>query len=223
MRECLVYTHKRPAGQQWAKLTPLPGPRGGGGMVYDTATNTLIFAAGAVRIPNTADQSNTWSYNLSQGNNGTWVSQPDIPYMGNHISFVTARDENGLERHYFTGGQTAQNECCGNSKKLVEYVAGPSPYWIARHDALVTRGHASSSTRPYGCGFIVVAGTTNESGKTNSIHYYHTPNDTWYDIGTFSSTLNTPVCNIYKAGDGTDWLYCESPDSTSSQRPIAIP
>lgn len=80
---------------------------------------------------------------------------------------------------------------------------------------LVERGHASSSTIPYGCGFLIMAGSTN-SGKTNSIHYYNIETDVWYDIGNLPAKKNTPVCVIYPdANGGDDWLLCESPKSFS--------
>jgi hypothetical protein len=131
-------------------------------MVHDSGTNTLIFSAGAVRpvIGNAhADEyNNTWSYDLSQGTAGVWVAKDAIPHSSNHISYATTRDANGLERHYFFGGQIGENEYAGNVKTVYEYVHGPSPNWIRRQDMLLTRGHASSSSRPYGCGIIVIGG-----------------------------------------------------------------
>ena len=79
-----------------------------------------------------------------------------------------------------------------------------------------TRGHASSSTRAMGCGFIIAGGSTNENGKTKDISFYDITTDTWTKIGELPNAINTPVCDIGVDG----YLYCESgwPNGTFSHK-----
>jgi hypothetical protein len=112
------------------------------------------------------DYFNTWTYNLSQGDAGVWVSQDDIPFSGNHIMYTRAYDNTGTERFYVMGGQEGEDEKNGNIDLMYEFVPskpkGTNQQWIQRASMALKRGHASSSTRAYGCGLIVVAGTTNQ-------------------------------------------------------------
>jgi len=63
-------------------------------MLYDSASNSLLFAAGAVRpkagSPNAVDYTNTWTYDLSKIGTpeAIWVAQSDIPYGANHIRYI---------------------------------------------------------------------------------------------------------------------------------------
>ena len=52
-------------------------------------------------------------------------------------------------------------------KDMYEFVynANGDDQWIKRADMPITRGHASSSTNKYGCGFIIAGGTKNGGGK----------------------------------------------------------
>jgi len=47
IKDCFVYDHAMPSGQQITAFTSLPEDRAGGGMLYDEANNILIFSAGA--------------------------------------------------------------------------------------------------------------------------------------------------------------------------------
>jgi uncharacterized membrane protein len=58
------------------------------------------------------------------------------------------------------------------------------------------RGHASSSTTAVSCGFIMVGGITNGTGKTKDIMYYDIPSNTWTKVGENWFGVNTPVCAI---------------------------
>jgi N-acetylneuraminic acid mutarotase len=207
--DCFIYDHSVQPGTsgQWSTFEPLPEGRGGGGMIYDTKSNALIFAAGADReqgTQDTIDPPTTWMYDFDNKSAG-WLQKQDIPYVGNHISFVTAYDGNGKERHYFAGGQIGGDEWTGNLDNNVEWDA-ENEKWIERKPMPSTKGHAASSTRAIGCGYIMVGGSSNSRrGETDDISYYDIPSDTWIKIGTLPKKMNTPVCDIY---DG--WLYCES-------------
>jgi len=176
-------------------------------MVYDSNKKELTFASGAIRPqPGKADaddQNDTWVYSLSNPGAG-WQKKADIPYHANHMSFVTARDETGKERHFFVGGQVDENEWSGNVKDNYEWDAQEEK-WIKRADMPFTRGHSSESTRAIACGYIIAAGSTNEFGKTKDISYYDIPSNTWTTIGEMPAAINTPVCDI--AGG---YLHCES-------------
>jgi N-acetylneuraminic acid mutarotase len=207
---CMVYDHSQPRGrgQQWSTFTSLPdNGRGGGGMVYDSALNALIFSGGAIRpIPQqrtAKDQNTTWMYNLSTPLKG-WVRKAPMPFLANHMSSVTAKDASGKERHYFTGGQKGEQERDGNQAQHFEYDA-INDQWFARTNMTIPRSHAASSTRAIGCGFIIVAGCTNGGLKISDISYYDVPSNTWTKIGDLSSALNTPVCDV---SNGV--LYCDT-------------
>jgi hypothetical protein len=220
---CLVYNHAQApgSGRQWSFLASLPdNGRGGGGLVYDSGRNALYFAGGAQR-PNpgqtyAVDKNTTWMYSLDNPAAG-WVAKAPIPFTANHMSFVTAKDATGRERHYFLGGQRGESECCGNVVDNYEWDAGQEK-WIQRASMAMARGHAASSTRPIGCGFLIAAGAINSGGggssanangstrKTPDVSYYDASTDQWTSMGRLTQAINTPVCDI-----GTDgYLYCES-------------
>lgn len=205
---CLVYDHSASSGNQWSSLPDLPDGRAGGGMVYDSNTNSLTFAGGAER-PNAnnahaEDYTDTWTLELDNLGAG-WKRKKDIPFLANHMSFVTARDGKGKEVHIFVAGQIGENEYTGNIKDNYRYDVA-NDQWIKLQDMILTRGHAASSTRAIGNGFLIAGGSTNENGKTASIHYYDVPSDTWTKIGDLPNPVNTPVCDISPDG----YLYCES-------------
>jgi hypothetical protein len=219
---CMVYDHSQPKGQgkQWQLLPPLPQGRAGGGMVYDSTLNALIFSAGATRSkPQTRkadDHSNTWLLSLSNPAAG-WVGKAPMPFLANHMSSVTAKDATGKERHYFTGGQKGEDEHDGNQAEHFEYDA-VNDQWFARKFMTLPRSHAASSTRAIGCGFIMVAGCTNGGLKISDISYYDVPTDTWTKIGDLSSAINTPVCDISNGN-----LFCATGwDSGRFARNIGI-
>ena len=225
MKDCLIFDLNAPSGRQWSALTSLPEPRGAGGLVYSSSENKLIFAAGAIRPfvgkANADDQNDAWSYDLGQGSNGSWVRLVDFPYLGNHLGFTRANDQNGLEHLFFLNGQEGQDQGDGNIKLVYEYSFRTSS-WIQRKSSTLSRGHASSSTLAYGCGFLVIAGVTNETGQTGDISYYDIPTDTWTSIGNLGDTPNTPVCVVYKDQANADWIHCESPRGLSKKRQIKI-
>jgi hypothetical protein len=206
---CMVYNHSIPPGaaKQWSLIAKLPDGRAGGGMVYDSTLNALIFSGGAKRPiaqqRSAVDYNSTWLYNLSNPSTG-WVVRAPIPFHANHMSFVTAIDAIGKERHYFTGGQMGENEPDGNQAAHFEYDA-INDQWFERHFMTIPRSHAASSTRAIGCGFIMVAGCTNGGVKIADISYYDIPTDTWTSIGNLSDAINTPVCDI-----GSGVLYCDT-------------
>jgi N-acetylneuraminic acid mutarotase len=208
--QCFVYDHSIAPGTtgQFSTFPNLPDTgRAGAGIVYDTASNALIFAGGATR-PNTIDRPDTWMYSLANPSVG-WVKKADIPLLSNHLSYVTAKDATGKERHYWMGGQASGNEVNGNRAEVYEYDAEKN-IWIQRASMLIPRGHASASTRAIGCGFIIIGGTTNGTGKTTDVSYYDIPSDTWTKIGDLPSADNCLVCDI---NGGT--LYCETGNSFS--------
>jgi N-acetylneuraminic acid mutarotase len=205
---CYVLDITKPSGQQWTSFTSLPDRgRAGGGMVYDSATNSLIFAGGAVREfqdDKAKDLDNTWMYSLSNPQNG-WVAKAPIPYTGNHMSFVTARDGANNQRHFFLAGQKSEGEANDNIASNFEYVVATDT-WIARQSLPFPRGHASSSTNAFGCGFLVVAGCKNGSIKVSDVTYYEIDSNTWTKIGDYQLALNTPVCDIHRP---TNTMFCE--------------
>ena len=219
---CFIYDHSKGTGQQWTAFAPIPdGGRSGGGLIYDSTTNALVYAAGSQRPiagQNSAiDYLNTWMYSLNNPNAG-WVSKTNIPFNGNHMNFVTAFDSTGKERHYFFGGQRADNEETGNTATMYEYVA-TTDQWIARASMPFPRGHSAAASRAIGCGFIVAGGRTN-TGLTNEITYYDIPTDSWQSIGTLPVEIHTNVCVVYSG-----MLRCETGWATGSftaQRPISL-
>jgi N-acetylneuraminic acid mutarotase len=209
--KCFVYDHsKAPGTGQWSTFPSLPAGRAGAGMVYDSTRNALIFAGGATR-PNAGssyaiDHPDTWMYSFANATAG-WVKKADLPFLANHLSFVTAKDNTGKERHYWMGGQVGADEPNGNRAENYEWDA-QGEKWIQRRSMPIPRGHAAASTRAIGCGFFIAGGTTNGNGslnKTSDLSYYDTPSDTWTKIGDLPAAINTPVCDIKN-----DAVYCES-------------
>jgi len=223
IKTCLVYDHSiAPGSGQWGYLPDLPEGRAGGGMIYDTNSNSLVYAGGAER-PNpgssadAVDYRHTWKLDLGNLDAG-WSEMTDIPFDSNHMSFVTASctmDGTLSERHFFVGGQVGENEYTGNNKDNYEYDV-ESDTWIKMRDMPYTRGHAASSTRAIGCGFLIAGGSTNEFGKTKGVYYYSIPDNSWTKIGELPQAINTPVCDVSPDG----YLYCESgkPDYPFSYR-----
>lgn len=178
-------------------------------MVFSAERNALIFAGGAERPvegkANAVDYQHTWMYELSKPGLG-WQEMTDIPFLANHMSYVTTKDASGKTRHYFVAGQIGENEKSGNVDDNYEWDAAAET-WLKRADMPFTRGHASSSTNDVPCGFIIAAGSTNEFGKTADVHYYDIGSDSWTKIGELPGSVNTPVCDIdFEAG----MYYCET-------------
>jgi hypothetical protein len=223
---CYVLDITKPSGQQWTNFTSLPDSRGraGGGLVYDSANNSLIFAGGGVREfqdDHAEDFDTTWMYALSNPQNG-WVQKAPMPYKGNHISFVSAYDGDNKQRHFFLGGQESEGEFGDNIASHYEYIVATNT-WVTRQPLPYPRGHASSSTHYVGCGFVLVAGCTNGGNKVNDVTYYEIDTNTWNKIGEYAQALNTPVCDIHRP---TSTMYCEGggdPWSPKSyKRPLII-
>jgi Galactose oxidase, central domain len=199
--DCYVYDHAVPPGrdEQWTTLTPLPaGGRAGGGLVYLASARALLFAGGATRpvpgLPDAVDEPDTWMMNLNDAV-PVWTEQPDLPYLSNHMSYTSAVDDFGTVRYYFVAGQIGENEATGNVNDHYEWDIATQD-WLERAPMPFTRGHASSSTRGIGCGYLLAGGTTNEYGMTKDIHYYDIPTDSWHKVGNLPAALHTPVCDI---------------------------
>lgn len=212
--DCFVLDPFLRRGQQWSRIAKLPdGGRAGGGMIYDSLLNALVFAAGAQRPERNQrtaiDFNTTWMYSFDNPDAG-WVVKAPIPFRGNHLSSVTAVDASGHERHYFAGGQKEEDEANGNSADHYEYDAVQN-VWIPRQFLPIPRGHASSSTRATGTcgGYIVAAGCTNGDQKIADVSYYDIARDAWTSIGNLTRTMNTPVCD-FGFGERGNVLYCES-------------
>ena len=153
------------------------------------------------------DFNTTWELDLDNLVTG-WIQRADIPYKGNHISRVAVTYQ-GKNRYYVAGGQKQQQEKSGNQNDLYEWDVINSQ-WIKRANMTIARGHASSSTRPYGCGFIMAGGATNDGNMTADISYYGIDTDSWTTIGILPKAINTPICDIVTLGRGNDWLYCQT-------------
>lgn len=230
--QCIVYDSSMPPGARWTTMTPMPvgHGKGGGGMFYNTALNAMYYISGAQRFISasgsltTRDLNSTFMYSFNNPTDG-WVRKADLPYGdygANHMMAVTARDGTGAERHYGFGGQRREEEPNGNYDHVFEYNA-QTDVWTRRAKMLWPLAHASSSTIPFGCGFIVVAGNTNGAKITSNITFYNTETDSWTQIGNLPTTTNTPVCDIHRP---TSTLFCETGKLWTTQsykRRIVIP
>jgi N-acetylneuraminic acid mutarotase len=205
---CLRYNSAAPRGQQWSRLPDMPISRGGGGLNHIKETNSLVYSAGATRRDGvTIDYTTTVELDLDNVSAG-WTYRQDIPYKGNHLSHVTAYHQ-GRARYYWAGGQLEQQEKFGNQNDLVEWDQA-SKTWIKRADMTLARGHASTSTIPYGCGFLMIGGAINTGDKTPNIAYYGIDTDKWTSIGELPKKMNTPVCVIVRNVENSDWVYCQA-------------
>jgi len=132
-------------------------------MVYIEEANSLLYAGGAKRSGwSVTDKNDAWLLDLDNTSAG-WVATTDIPIASNHLSFVKAKDGSGAWRYYFMGGQKKSAEGSSEIADLYEFIykANGADQWIKRADMPIPRGHASSSTHRYGCGFIIAGGTEN--------------------------------------------------------------
>jgi N-acetylneuraminic acid mutarotase len=207
---CLVYDHSIPPGNglQWTRFADLPNNGyAGGGMVYDTIRDALYYAGGGQRLvagnPHPVDSNRTFKYSLNNPTAG-WVEIAPIPYKANHLSSVT-QTYLGKERHYFVGGQVGEYEVKQNLADLYEFIAH-NESWVKRTLMPFARGHATASTRPFGCGFIIAGGSVNslttKRERIRDIHYYDIPSDTWTFIGNLSINIPqpTPLVDIHANG-----------------------
>jgi hypothetical protein len=206
--KCLKYYHTNEKGKQFEFLPNLPEGRGGGGLFYMKSSNSLLFSLGAIRpAGNAFDQRNTWELSLDNLGAG-WQDRQDIPYEGNHVSHVTANYE-GKQRHFMLGGQERSSEGDGNLDDNFEW-DNINKTWIRQTSMPFARGHASSSTIPYGCGFIIIAGAVNGGTQTKDISYFGLDTNSWSRVGDLVEKINTPVCDIVRFGPGDDWIYCNT-------------
>lgn len=215
--QCWVYHHGAPRGTQWQALPDLPAARAGGGMTYDTTLAVLTFVGGATRelsssghvfSADAVDHDEAWMMapHVTEPQYGGWFKQADFPLFGNHLSFVSTLDDTGRERHFFMGGQIGELEKNHNLDELYEYDLLLDQFF-ARANMPLARGHASSSTLPYACGFLLAGGSVNSGSnvkqRTRDISFYDPSNDTWSSIGQLYSDIKTPICGIWD-----DYMYC---------------
>lgn len=209
---CYILDPFEAAGQQWTPFASLPnGGRGGGGMIFDSEQNALIFAGGALRIPpnDTVDFQDTWLFSLDNPGNG-WVLKAPIPYASNHIGSVTAYDENGQEHHFFAGGRSLEQGAM--TSKHFEYVAS-SNTWIQRQPLPSPGILVAASSRPFACGYITIGGQSTGGTKHSDVSYYSIATNEWNKIGDLPAVVSSPVCDI---GRDTNTIYCKTGDTTSS-------
>jgi hypothetical protein len=205
---CLKFTPNAPSGKQWSFLPNMTEGRGGGGVNHIKETNSLIYSTGATRRNKvTVDHNTTYELFLNNLTAG-WIRRADNIYKGNHASHVTVIYK-GRPRYYWGGGQMGREEWVGNVNDLVEWDQ-PSKSWIRRANMTLARGHASSSTVPYGCGFLMMGGSINTGTKTPDVAFYSTDTDRWTSIGNLSEKMNTPVCDIVRNLNNSDWVYCQT-------------
>lgn len=228
---CFVFDNSVAPGQgQWTALPDMPDGRGGGGLTYDSTLNKITYAGGAER-PNadkewyftavyTVDYLHAWSLDLGDPE-AVWQVEPDIPYFGNHMGFVTALDKDSNEHHFYLGGQVGDLEYTGNVDNNYEWDA-MSAEWIEKAPLPFARGHASESTRPISCGFFQAGGSFNDYGVTREVTYYDTGTNSWVKIGDLPVPVRTPVCDVYG-----EYMECQSglPDSAffAWKRKIIVP
>lgn len=202
---CLVYDHSKPSGQRYSTtdVPPLPALRSAGGLFYDKTMNAIFYTGGADRrVPyNIQDHNTTWMYSFNNPSNG-WVRKSDVLFRTNHMVTITATDANGRERHYAVGGMGGDTSS-NIFSDVAEYDA-TNNVWIRRNNMPFPRGHAGASTFAFGCGFIMVSGSTT-SGHVKDVTYYSPSDDTWTKIGDTRDSLNSPVCDIHSS----DVMYCE--------------
>jgi hypothetical protein len=219
--QCFVYDHAKPPGTgQWSRFPTLPNNgSAGGGMIYDTVQNALYYSGGAQRPKlgsrDAYDQTHTWKFRFDDPAAG-WVASTPIPYHANHQSFVTVHTQ-GQERHYFAGGQVGENELNGNVVDVYEFIPSPNERWVRRASMPYGRGHTTTSTRAYKCGFLMAGGAinsyTNTLNRTSDIHYYHIPSNNWTYIASLQSRKATPKVVV---DEENDYLYFV--DSTRTSR-----
>jgi hypothetical protein len=114
-----------------------------------------------------------------------WLPKAKIPFVGNHMNYVTANDD-------LFGGQRGNNETRGNTNEMFEYDA-ILDIWPQRQSIPYAVGHAAASARAIGCGFIFSGGSVND-GLTIAISYYDIPTNKWTKIGDLTETTHANVC-----------------------------
>lgn len=176
-------------------------------MVYDETTNSLYYAGGAEMVDITSpnfqfvEYQHAWKYSFDDDQ---WTVIPDIPYLGNHMSFVSAVDDAGDLHHIFVGGQVGRTAVDSNLDDHYE-LDPATDTWNKLTAMPFARGHTSSSTIPYGCGYLMIGGYTNVDNRCEEISYYDISKDHWFHVGSLPERQTTPVCEINE-----DWLICET-------------
>jgi hypothetical protein len=143
---CFVYDHSiAPGSGQYTSLPSLPSGRAAGSLVYIADMNALFYTGGSRRInfPDYTDFVESWLLLLDGGATATWTPKTPSPYFSNHVSFAAAKDQFGVRRYFFNGGQLGKNEENGNQVNHYEYNV-TSDSWITRKNMTIPRGHASS-------------------------------------------------------------------------------
>jgi N-acetylneuraminic acid mutarotase len=226
---CFVYDHaKLPGTGQWTRIRSVPrNGTGGAGMIYDRPTNSLYYVGGAQRpIPGSrlysVDYNNVWKYKIDDAASG-WRKSTSVPYFGNHITYITAKDGNGIDRYYFLGGQKGEDERLGNLADVFEFIP-QTETWIRRASMPFGRGHASASARAIGCGFIVAGGAINTGSsvglkiQTADVSYYDIPTNKWTSIGNLAYAMVTPVVAI----DSTGYMHFVDTRKNGYRRRISL-
>jgi N-acetylneuraminic acid mutarotase len=199
------------SGQQWKSLKSLPSSRAGGSLVYIKAQNALLYTGGAQRPGAYLDYNNSWllPLNSNDGINSTWTAKPSLPFLANHMSYVSAKDDRGVERYFALGGQRGGDEANGNRDDLYEYNA-MNETWIQRRKMPIARGHSGSATMAVSCGFIIAGGAVNSGSssqkQTTDVSYYDIPSNTWSHVGNLTQGVRT-ICGIERVNN---YLYCET-------------
>jgi hypothetical protein len=183
-------------------------------MWYDSATQSVIVAAGASRPDpanriHTIDHKDVWQIFPANTAAGWKTSSIRFPYYTNHVGRATVNIPGVGERHYALGGQTGELEKWENHADVYELNMSNFS-WAPRKFMPYGRGHISESTLTYkSCGFIIVAGAVNEAYipefRTSDISFYDIASDTWTSIGKFTDAVATPICAIHGG-----YLYCQS-------------
>lgn len=220
--DCFVFDRNGTPNAQYIRIPSLPEPRAGAGMIYDILHHALIFVGGTRRNVTKAkdimDTNTTFILYLNNTAAGWTSNAKPKPYSGNHISFVSVNDTcsntaQGIQRHYFFGGQMGQNESNSNLKSIYEYIL-LNDTWIPRSAMPFGRGHTGTSSMAFGCGFLVAGGAvnsgTNQLVQTDDISYYSSYNDTWTSIGKLYNKMKTPICSItfIPLPIGKHYMFC---------------
>ncbi|PXF39383.1 hypothetical protein BWQ96_10936 [Gracilariopsis chorda] len=187
--------------RKWETIPKLPLAVGGGGMVYISQLDSLLFSSGMIR------QQDEWhgidsthSYMLDLKNMGAgWVRKADIPNPRNHMSGVSV-----LGRYFFVGGQKGADEESGNQRSVHEYDYS-NDKWIEKESIPVPLGHISASTFQYGRGFITVAGITDGRRPIAKVHYYDAVKNIWSELGFYPRQVQSVVC-----GPSNDAIHCST-------------
>jgi hypothetical protein len=127
--------------------------------------------------------------------------------------------------HYQLFFEVSENEVTGNLGHHYEFIPSTET-WIQRASMPIPRGHAASSTRAIGCGYIIAGGTINnpvigstQRIRTSDVSYYDIYSDVWtMSIGTLPAIGATPIVDIHNNG----YMHFINALPLSSRRRISI-